>query len=114
MRRVEGEVDEVEVKRRKDALRDQGEGASFLAQDVTTGCSEGSGPEDGRRIEPASALDEEESLHFTTFDLKRSFRTGAIGEEVTRYSKDKSWLLLDVLRRVEGELSSFILPSDLC
>ncbi|KAF9989826.1 a1-alpha2 repression [Mortierella antarctica] len=30
---------------------------------------------------------------FTPIDLRSSFRKGAVGEEVTRYSLDKSWLL---------------------
>ncbi|KAK3815504.1 MAG: A1 cistron-splicing factor [Benniella sp.] len=32
-------------------------------------------------------------VKFTPFDLRSSFRKGAVGEEVTRYSLDKSWLL---------------------
>ncbi|WVQ80792.1 hypothetical protein IAT38_002897 [Cryptococcus sp. DSM 104549] len=32
-------------------------------------------------------------LRFVRFNLKRSWNEGAVGEEVTRYSKDKSWLL---------------------
>ncbi len=40
-----------------------------------------------------------EHLHFPEFDLKRSWRNGAVGEEITRYSRDKSWLLSDVLAK---------------
>lgn len=49
----------------------------------------------------------EGTLQFPAFDLRRSWRSGAVGEEVTRYSKDKSWLLADtVLRKCSGgELS---------
>jgi A1 cistron-splicing factor AAR2 len=35
----------------------------------------------------------EESLRFVQFDLKRSWRAGASGEEITKYAKDKSYLL---------------------
>lgn len=34
-----------------------------------------------------------ERLSFVRFTSKRSWRDGAVGEEVTRYSRDKSWLL---------------------
>lgn len=47
----------------------------------------------------AAATSVEGTLHFPAFDLRRSWRTGAVGEEVTRYSKDKSWLLRDVVAR---------------
>jgi len=33
-----------------------------------------------------------DGMRFAQFRLKRSWRDGAVGEEVTRYSKDKSWL----------------------
>lgn len=54
-------------------------------------------------------LDEEEdgrptgSLKFTDFDLKRSWPKGCNGEERTRWSVDKSWLLQDVIERSGGE-----------
>lgn len=32
------------------------------------------------------------SIHFVAFDLKRSWRPEAVGEEVSQYSRDKSWL----------------------
>lgn len=37
------------------------------------------------------------SLMFVRFSLKKSWRDGAVGEEVTVYSKDKSWLLGNVI-----------------
>ncbi|KAK6909958.1 hypothetical protein I204_04875 [Kwoniella mangroviensis CBS 8886] len=43
-----------------------------------------------------------DKLNFVRFNLKKSWRDGAIGEEVTRYSKDKSWLLGDVVERQLG------------
>lgn len=51
-----------------------------------------------------------DGLRFAQFRLKRSWRDGAVGEEVTRYSRDKSWLLGDVVRNSldRGE------PSALC
>lgn len=33
------------------------------------------------------------TISFTPINLRSSFRKGAVGEEVTRYSLDKSWLL---------------------
>ena len=40
---------------------------------------------------------EEDLLRFVNFSLKRSWRAGAVGEEITRNSKDKSWLLGNVI-----------------
>jgi A1 cistron-splicing factor AAR2 len=37
---------------------------------------------------------------FTPIDLRSSFRKGAVGEEVTRYSLDKSWLLNNLFTTV--------------
>jgi A1 cistron-splicing factor AAR2 len=80
--RVDGEVDEVDIPQRP---VEGGDG----------------GPE-----RPKHQV-EEPPLRFTLFDPKRSWREGAIGEEVTRYSKDKSWLLGDVLNRLHhGEAFS--------
>ena len=48
-----------------------------------------------------AAVDELENdamLRFATFDLKRSWPPGAIGEELTRNSRDKSWLLQHVIK----------------
>ncbi len=42
-------------------------------------------------------IDKEDTLKFVTFDLKRSWRKGAVGEEITRFSRDKSWLLVELL-----------------
>lgn len=42
-------------------------------------------------------------LRFLEFDLRRSWRAGAVGEEVSANAKDKSWLLRDVVdRRLAG------------
>ncbi|WWC94316.1 hypothetical protein V866_001158 [Kwoniella sp. B9012] len=43
-----------------------------------------------------------DKLNFVRFNLKKSWRDGAIGEEVTRYSKDKSWLLGNVVEKQLG------------
>ncbi|RCH91253.1 a1-alpha2 repression [Rhizopus azygosporus] len=48
----------------------------------------------GRQIE------KEEGMEFTPFDLRKSFPTGASGDEITRWSLDKSWLVKDLLKRV--------------
>ncbi|KAI9204343.1 A1 cistron-splicing factor [Polychytrium aggregatum] len=50
-----------------------------------------------------SDVAEELRIRFTPIDLKRSFRAGAMGAEVTKYSMDKSYLLETLLpRRPEG------------
>ncbi|WVW84051.1 hypothetical protein I302_106079 [Kwoniella bestiolae CBS 10118] len=41
-------------------------------------------------------------LDFVRFNLKKSWRDGAVGEEVTRFSRDKSWLAGDVMARQLG------------
>jgi A1 cistron-splicing factor AAR2 len=38
-------------------------------------------------------------MEFVQFNLKRSWQNNAVGEEVTRFAKDKSWLWRDVVAR---------------
>ncbi|ORX35812.1 A1 cistron-splicing factor [Kockovaella imperatae] len=38
-------------------------------------------------------------LTFPKFDLRRSWRSGAVGDEVTRYSQDKSWLMGELIKK---------------
>lgn len=45
-------------------------------------------------------IEKEEGMEFTPFDIRQSFPKGATGEEVTRWSLDKSWLAQDLLRRI--------------
>ncbi|ORY32797.1 A1 cistron-splicing factor [Naematelia encephala] len=45
---------------------------------------------------------EHEGMRFITFDLRRSWRDGAVGEEVSRFSMDKSWLLASVIQDRAG------------
>ncbi|KAG0171026.1 a1-alpha2 repression [Apophysomyces sp. BC1034] len=45
-------------------------------------------------------VEKEEGMEFTPFDLRQSFPKGATGEEITRWSLDKSWLAQDLLTRV--------------
>ena len=49
--------------------------------------------------EPTSAQ-KEQLVTFTLINLRSSFRKGAVGEEVTRYSMDKSWLLNNLFTTV--------------
>lgn len=44
------------------------------------------------------AIEREEGMEFTRFDLRKSFPPGASGDEVTRYSLDKSWLVKHLLK----------------
>ena len=52
--------------------------------------------EDGKECRARSATGHQ-TMRFPQFRLKRSWRDGAIGEEVTRYARDKSWLLGDLI-----------------
>lgn len=57
-------------------------------------------------IDPTStALGETSAskLYFPKFDLKRSWKDGASGDEVTRWSRDKSQLWARVAAEVDGE-----------
>lgn len=62
--------------------------------------------------EPAGEL-----LVFERVDLKRSWPPGAVGEELTRWSQDKSWLLSNTIKRLEPSTSflcssqSFLTPT---
>ena len=47
--------------------------------------------------------DERRRLTFPKFSLKRSWKDGAVGEEISRYAKDKSWLLGKVIGDLGGE-----------
>ncbi|KAK0556364.1 hypothetical protein OC846_001187 [Tilletia horrida] len=41
-------------------------------------------------------------LRFTTFDMRRSWKSGTVGSELTRWSVDKSWLLGQTIQRAGG------------
>ncbi|KAK8864508.1 hypothetical protein IAR55_001758 [Kwoniella newhampshirensis] len=43
-------------------------------------------------------IDGHRIMKFPKFSLRRSWRDGAVGEEVTKYAKDKSWLLGSVIK----------------
>jgi len=58
--------------------------------------------EEDVRLNSRGKLDAEGKLVFPVVDAKRSWRDGAVGEEVTKYSKDKSWLLGDVVKNEGG------------
>lgn len=47
------------------------------------------------------------SISFTPINLRSSFRKGAVGEEVTRYSLDKSWLLNNLFTTVYNNGNPF-------
>ena len=65
--------------------------------------------EDVRLNTRSGKLETEGKLVFPVVDAKRSWRDGAVGEEVTKYSKDKSWLLGDVVKS-EGDGRFFSCP----
>lgn len=49
---------------------------------------------------PQQPTQKEQLVTFTPINLRSSFRKGAVGEEVTRYSMDKSWLLNNLFTTV--------------
>jgi hypothetical protein len=53
---------------------------------------------DEEEEDAAGVLEGEELLLFVKFDEKRSWPKGAVGEELSRWSKDKSWLLSEVVK----------------
>lgn len=52
----------------------------------------------GKRL--GKEIEKEEGMEFTKFDIRKSFPDGASGDEITRWSLDKSWLLRDLMQRV--------------
>jgi A1 cistron-splicing factor AAR2 len=64
--------------------------------------------EEDVRLNSRGKLDAEGKLIFPVVDAKRSWRDGAVGQEVTKYSKDKSWLLGDVVKNEGGESISTV------
>jgi A1 cistron-splicing factor AAR2 len=62
---------------------------------------------------PIQSFEKEYRLHFTQFDLKKSFPEQCQGSELTKYARDKSYLLLKILKKnpgVIGELQlSFLI-----
>lgn len=59
-----------------------------------------------RSLSPESPNEEDESIHFTPFDPRRSWPPDSVGGEITRWSQDKSWLLRDVARRSRNGINS--------
>jgi A1 cistron-splicing factor AAR2 len=59
----------------------------------------------------ASAADR--ILQFTTVDLKRSWRPGAVGRELTEQSLDKSWLLRSTIQCC-GSQAGFLAEFEFC
>ncbi|KAI7871351.1 A1 cistron-splicing factor [Spinellus fusiger] len=46
------------------------------------------------------AIEKEQGMEFTPFDLRQSFPDNATGNEITKWSLDKSWLACDLLHRI--------------
>ncbi|KAF9978424.1 a1-alpha2 repression [Actinomortierella ambigua] len=56
-----------------------------------------------------SAEQKSVQVFFTPISLKNSFRKGAVGEEVTKYSLDKSWLLNEIFKsKFESDVGRLI------
>ncbi|KAL9939363.1 hypothetical protein V8E36_002176 [Tilletia maclaganii] len=53
-------------------------------------------------------------LNFTSFDLKRSWKPGTFGQDLTRWSVDKSWLLADTVQKAgNGRLEDLLAEFEL-
>ncbi|KAF9409177.1 a1-alpha2 repression [Podila epigama] len=68
-------------------------------------------PAPKKTVQPPTRLPakKQELVAFTTINLRSSFRKGAVGEEVTRYSIDKSWLLNNLFTTVyKSDVSNFL------
>jgi A1 cistron-splicing factor AAR2 len=59
------------------------------------------------KVQKVAQTGEMNTLDFVAFDLKRSWGADAVGEEVTRYSKDKSWLWRHVVNTHLESSTSF-------
>lgn len=66
--------------------------------DVLDGLVPVLGEEMGKGDDLEKASSEGKGIQFTPFRLRRSWRDGAVGGEVTRYSKDKSWLFGHIVK----------------
>lgn len=51
-------------------------------------------------VRMGKATEKEEGMEFTPFDIRKSFPKGATGQEVTKWSLDKSWLAKDLIDKV--------------
>ncbi|CAH1759938.1 23345_t:CDS:2 [Entrophospora sp. SA101] len=68
---------------------------------VTNTASSTVDEEELQQIDNISRFEKEnDKILFTKIDFKRSWRPGAVGMEVTKYSQDKSWLLINLLQKV--------------
>lgn len=53
-----------------------------------------------------ASASEDGLIQFVAFDAKRSWREGAVGEEISAFAMDKSWLWMDVVtRQFQGGMS---------
>ncbi|KAF9580027.1 a1-alpha2 repression, partial [Lunasporangiospora selenospora] len=74
-------------KRTTDTILEESEDTMEVEQPSTASGSSKSAPAKRELVKRST------TVKFTPINLRASFRKGAVGEEVTRYSLDKSWLL---------------------
>jgi hypothetical protein len=83
-----------------------GSHASLAAERVLRHRAEREGkPFDGLAGRPpaaSTAADDQRRHRWAQFDIRRSWRAGALGEEVSLFARDKSWLFADVVERQCG------------
>lgn len=72
-------------------------------EDLKRDLSEGATLREITKEEPEGG---EEILEFLKVDAKRSWPEGAVGEELTKWSQDKSWYLSHVIKSQFGEAPS--------
>lgn len=75
----------------------------IVSNHMVDGMTSAIGEEAEKGDKELSRVEPEGGMRFTQFRLKRSWRDGAVGEEVTRYSKDKSWLFAHVVKKDLGD-----------
>lgn len=66
------------------------------------GDTEEEGPAGSVSSDIGAGAQHDQQMRFVSFNLRRSWRDGAVGEEVTRYARDKSWLLESIIDRLGG------------
>lgn len=81
-----------------EAGADNDDGNDDAVTDVVDGNP--SAPTINKKRKGQQTLEKEEGMEFTAFDLRQSFPAGATGDQVTKWSLDKSWLAKDLLERV--------------
>ncbi|CCG84371.1 protein of unknown function [Taphrina deformans PYCC 5710] len=79
----------------------------------TTSSNTDASHSDLKNLESTADYADEIEFRFLPIDLKRSWKPGSLGRDITRMSLDKSWLLEDSISRAGGE-ASFLGQFEFC